>query len=214
MGLRDLMKQYEEDMRISNNIKHFRLEKKMTQKELGEKIGGISQQQIGRWENGAKPKLETIQKIADALDVPITYLLSLEDLDKYHQEEIRHAEKHTHSTYAIIKILEELYKRAEIINVDAYNNDELQYSSDYISLGIEPNRISISNTNFEKICEQLKQVLKSSIDLIAENENDMMKNWINEEDIDELQTAELEHVIIKAKDNHQNKKYTKSEKAL
>ena len=48
----------------------------MTQKELGEKLGGIPQQQIGRWENGkSNPKLNTIQKIADALNVNINDLL-------------------------------------------------------------------------------------------------------------------------------------------
>lgn len=48
----------------------------MTQKELGEKLGGISQQQIGRWENGkSNPKLNTIQKIAAALSVNVNDLL-------------------------------------------------------------------------------------------------------------------------------------------
>ena len=41
-------------MNIGANIRRIRMEKKMTQKELGEKIGGISQQQIARWENGDK----------------------------------------------------------------------------------------------------------------------------------------------------------------
>lgn len=57
-------------MSIGENIKRIRTEKKMTQKELGDKLGGISQQQIGRWENGnAKPKIDAIQKIAQALGV-------------------------------------------------------------------------------------------------------------------------------------------------
>lgn len=48
----------------------------MTQKELGEKLGGIPQQQIGRWENGkSNPKLNTIQKIASALSVNVNDLL-------------------------------------------------------------------------------------------------------------------------------------------
>lgn len=48
----------------------------MTQKELGEKLGGITQQQIGRWENGkSNPKLNTIQKIAAALGVNVNDLL-------------------------------------------------------------------------------------------------------------------------------------------
>ena len=48
----------------------------MTQKELGEKLGGISQQQIGQWENGIKnPKITTIVKIAKALDVGLFDLI-------------------------------------------------------------------------------------------------------------------------------------------
>ncbi len=62
-------------MTIGNNIRAHRRRKGMTQKELGEKLGGISQQQIGQWENGtANPKLETQIKIADALGVPVSLL--------------------------------------------------------------------------------------------------------------------------------------------
>lgn len=62
-------------MNIGENIRRIRIEKHMTQKELGEKLGGISQQQIGRWENGDKnPKIETVIKIARALGVPVSYL--------------------------------------------------------------------------------------------------------------------------------------------
>lgn len=57
-------------MTIGENIRRIRMERKMTQKELGKKLGGISQQQIGQWETGkANPKLETVQKIAEALEV-------------------------------------------------------------------------------------------------------------------------------------------------
>ncbi len=57
----------------------------MTQKELGKKIGGIPQQQIGRWENGkVTPKLDTIQKIAVALEVPLVELTNtVEDIAKF-----------------------------------------------------------------------------------------------------------------------------------
>ena len=53
----------------------------MTQKELGEKLGGIPQQQIGRWENGkSNPKLNTIQKIAAALSVNINDLVLITNI--------------------------------------------------------------------------------------------------------------------------------------
>lgn len=63
-------------MTIGENIRRIRKAKNMTQKELGEKLGGLSQQQIGRWENNTEqnPKLETQIKIANALGVPVSHL--------------------------------------------------------------------------------------------------------------------------------------------
>lgn len=62
-------------MAIGDNIRYHRRKLGISQKELGEKLGGISQQQIGQWENGsANPKLETQIKIAAALNVPVSRL--------------------------------------------------------------------------------------------------------------------------------------------
>lgn len=70
-------------MSIGKTIKNIRTQKKMTQKDLGEKIGGVPQQQVGRWENGkVTPKLDTIQKIAVALDIDINDLLESTIIDK------------------------------------------------------------------------------------------------------------------------------------
>lgn len=69
-------------MSIGENIRRIRKDKKLTQKELGEKLKGISQQQIGQWENGNKiPKLETIRKIADALEVGLWEIIELDQMD-------------------------------------------------------------------------------------------------------------------------------------
>lgn len=74
-------------MSIGGNIRQIRKDKKLTQKELGEKLEGISQQQIGQWENGNKiPKLETIRKIADALDVHLSDLI--DDWNNLSKDEI------------------------------------------------------------------------------------------------------------------------------
>ena len=65
-------------MSIGENIRRARIEKGITQRELGERLGGISQQQIGQWENGNKnPKLETIHRIANALQVDISEIYDL-----------------------------------------------------------------------------------------------------------------------------------------
>lgn len=61
-------------MDIGNNIKKIRKRKGMTQKELGNKCG-IADSAIRRYElGGANPKRETLQKIANALDVSIYVL--------------------------------------------------------------------------------------------------------------------------------------------
>lgn len=63
------------EMTTGEKIKRIRKEKKLTQRELGIKLGGVSQQQIGQWENGqSNPKYETLKKIANALEVPISFL--------------------------------------------------------------------------------------------------------------------------------------------
>lgn len=62
-------------MAIGENIRFYRRKLGISQKELGEKLGGISQQQIGQWENNDKnPKLETQIKIAAALGIPVSQL--------------------------------------------------------------------------------------------------------------------------------------------
>lgn len=56
-------------MNIGESIRHFRKEKGLTQKELGELLK-VSPQMIAQYERGARnPKKETLQKIATALNV-------------------------------------------------------------------------------------------------------------------------------------------------
>lgn len=58
-------------LNTGEKIKLARKRAGLTQKELGEKLG-ITYQQIGQYENGKRqPKLETLNKIADALDADV-----------------------------------------------------------------------------------------------------------------------------------------------
>lgn len=62
-------------MSVGQNIKKARKSKGMTQKDLGTLLG-VSQAAIGQFENEkSTPKIETIQKIAAALAVPISDLI-------------------------------------------------------------------------------------------------------------------------------------------
>lgn len=66
-------------MKIGEKIKAARISANMTQAELAEKLG-VAYQNIGQLESGKrKPKLETIQKIADALGVSVSYLSGIEN---------------------------------------------------------------------------------------------------------------------------------------
>ena len=58
-------------MNIGDNIRNIRKSKKMSQTKLGTLLG-VSQAMIAQYENGARiPKIETIYKIANALNVEI-----------------------------------------------------------------------------------------------------------------------------------------------
>lgn len=69
-----IMSTYTGDM-----IKKHRTEQGLTQKKLGE-LCGIADSNIRKYESGRQnPKIETLQKIADALDIKISELISLND---------------------------------------------------------------------------------------------------------------------------------------
>lgn len=66
----------EKKVTTGEKIRHLRLERNLTQKALASKCG-MYESQIRKYETGkANPKIETLQKIADALNVPINELRS------------------------------------------------------------------------------------------------------------------------------------------
>lgn len=73
-------------MTVAENIKRIRKEKNLTQKQLGEKCG-MSESTLRQYEIGYRnPKLETIRRIAAALDVYISDLV--DDWGRFSKEEI------------------------------------------------------------------------------------------------------------------------------
>ena len=68
-------------MPTGERIKKIRLEKGITQKQLAELLN-TSQQNLAQYESGKRnPKIETLQKIADALDMPLIFLVEDDLLD-------------------------------------------------------------------------------------------------------------------------------------
>lgn len=68
--------------KIGKFILMCRKEKKMTQSELGEKLG-VTEKSISNWENGRNmPDLSLFKPLCDALDITINDLMSGEKIDK------------------------------------------------------------------------------------------------------------------------------------
>lgn len=66
---------------FNEKLKTARKQKGLSQAELG-KLLGVQAQTVGRWETGkSKPNLETINKLCEALDVPLRYFINEERVD-------------------------------------------------------------------------------------------------------------------------------------
>lgn len=64
-------------MTITKDIRKFREEKGLTQKELGKRCG-MSESTLRQYESGLKnPQIDTIKKIADVLEVPLKEILHI-----------------------------------------------------------------------------------------------------------------------------------------
>ena len=66
-------------MTFGEKVKELRVKNGLSQRELGERMGGITQQTVAQYEKAIEqPKLATVQKIANALEVDINSLLNIE----------------------------------------------------------------------------------------------------------------------------------------
>lgn len=84
-------------MNIGNAIKQARIGKRLTQKELGDKIG-IDSATVGKYERGLiNPKIETIKKFAKALNADFAELC-MESIAQATESAIQNIEKHLSNT--------------------------------------------------------------------------------------------------------------------
>lgn len=69
-------------MTVGQRIKEARKKAALTQKELAEKLG-ITYQTLAQWENDLRnPKLETLQRISAALEIPISTFLTPDEAEE------------------------------------------------------------------------------------------------------------------------------------
>lgn len=70
-------------MNVGEKIKSARLKKKLTQKQLGE-LCGMADSAIRRYElGGANPKIETLRRIASALDIGLEEFMTDSELSLF-----------------------------------------------------------------------------------------------------------------------------------
>ncbi len=116
-------------MNIGEQIKKYRLAAKMSQRELGEKLG-LSQQQIAQYENGKRtPKIETLNNIAGALNVGLKRLYPEYRQEWLKTETYRIARQNHAIRESILGIFSTLYGNVEIINIDS---DRSKYTTEYV----------------------------------------------------------------------------------
>lgn len=62
-------------MDLGNRIKHYRIAKNLTQKQLGE-LSGVAEITIRQYETGKRePKIDQLRKIAEVLNVPVSVFI-------------------------------------------------------------------------------------------------------------------------------------------
>lgn len=94
-------------MPTGSRIKKIRKQKGLTQKQLGEKCG-MYESQIRKYENGnANPKIETLQKIADALDCSLIALLGIEEYKK--TDEYKSGMRSVEAYEGVLALLKNIY---------------------------------------------------------------------------------------------------------
>ena len=109
-------------MTFGERVKELRLKKGLSQRELGERVGGITQQTIAQYEKSENyPKLETIRRIAKALDVPFDNLVPFDDGLRLWIKEKKQSTQNNISGK----------RKALDKKIDQLNDDGIQKMSDY-----------------------------------------------------------------------------------
>lgn len=139
---------------VGERIKELRKSLRLSQAELGEKIG-VAQQTIFRWEHGIRtPKSSDLVKIAKALNTTVSYLVG--EVDTPHpipttiNKETKIETKESIALHDLEKILKELVK---------YQPDTILFLR-----SISKNLEKLSPEDLEMIATNLKWTLKGVID--------------------------------------------------
>ena len=161
-------------MTIGEKIRKFRLEKEMTQKELGEKCG-LADSAIRRYElGGANPKFETIIKIAKALDIDF-----LELIDDYDPE---YAYLKIDRSYKGKKNLDQIKKRNFEESINDLIEDQINFKLQafFLILSEYGYKFEINNGKYSVTCGELhSDISKKTLEDICNKTTEFAKYLVD-----------------------------------
>lgn len=123
---------------IGERIKEFRKRQGLTQRELASRIG-TTQQNLAQYENGKRrPKPETIQRIAKALDIPESFLTREDAINLftsgYNLEYSEMMQKRAESVSAISALNEHLKRISNSSGTDEGKENAISLTEKYIEM--------------------------------------------------------------------------------
>ena len=146
-------------MNIGENIKQARKKKGYTQKQLAEKCN-MYESQIRKYELGnANPKIETLQKIANALDINV--LVLLEKISIKFSDDIRNDVSLESAFAAFFK---EIYGK---IDLEQQFDENGRYF--YYTLGEGNETYTISELTYDNIFESVENLIKLSVNIATKH---------------------------------------------
>lgn len=153
-------------MSIGDNLKKIRKNKKMTQQDFG-KLVGLSTNTVQRYELGKRqPNIETITKIAEALEVPVNELLNPISTEEMIQNSISKSKESPGSIGKCFAVIEN--KKEQEINL-LYNLLKIRYGEEnmninhtiddeFIELTIGDKNIVYTKQDFEKFIDHVSNL--------------------------------------------------------
>lgn len=144
-------------MTIGERIKQIRTEKGLTQKQLGE-LSGTSEGTVRQYEIGKRqPRIEQLQRIADALSVGVSYLLSGETtVSEIHLANGVHIYKNTFP----FKVLESFLENPLSDSCD------ILYQNEYLIIAVEKES-TVTNEELQKIIDAYAPLMKDDANFLA-----------------------------------------------
>lgn len=171
-------------MTVGKNIRRIRKAKGLTQKELG-KMCSINEVQIRQYElEKANPKIETIEKIANALNVPVTQLAeNISFLDGNAP-----LNRWISGTEGLVSILQDIYGQAEEKTATRITGAKTEGIT-YYFVGNKYDGFVIDGDDFDFLYEFIKTSLPPIIDRIK---NSKPEDKAIEDIFDKLQDMDNE----------------------